>query len=162
MNQVSADLMAILDRIEALLRRIENSQLGANFEQLNMSRLALSVRRECNRSFPARYFGVDIWDILLELYEAQKTGKKVKISTSESKFSSVPPNLLSYIDMLIEDEFLYLEHVRVGDEIGYACLTQKGLDQLEELLRKSKKTLGSQYMTLDVLKPQSTTEANES
>ncbi len=161
MNQVSADLMAILDRMEALLRRIENSQLGANFEQLNMSRLALSVRRECNRSFPARYFSVDIWDILLELYEAQKTGKKVKISASDSKFSGVPPNLLRYIDMLMADEFLHLEDGGVDDGTGYASLTQKGLDQLEELIKKSKETLDTQYMTLDVLKPQNSTEVKE-
>jgi hypothetical protein len=159
MNQMSADLMAILDRMETLLRRIENSQSGASFEPFNMSQLALSVRRECNRSFPVQYFSVDIWDILLELYEAQKTGKRVKISTSESEFSGIPPNLLRYIDMLIADEFLYLEHVGVDDEAGYACLTQKGLDQLEEIFRKSKKTLGTQYMTLDILKPQRATEA---
>lgn len=162
MKQVSADLMAILDRMETLLGRIENGQSTKSFEQLSLSQLVLSLRRECNQSFPVQYFSVDIWDILLELYEAQKTGKKAKISMSESKFRSVPPNLLRHIEMLIEDEFLYLEHVGVDDEIGYACLTQKGLDQLEEIFRKSKKTLGTQYMTLDVLKPQRATEAKES
>ncbi|WP_337658943.1 hypothetical protein [Sphingorhabdus sp. Alg231-15] len=141
MKQTATDLIATLDRMEKRLKRIECHQSAARLERLSVARLALNLRRECSRSFPAQYFCVDSWDILLELYTAHKMNRIVKISMHENDPVSTTTNALRYIDMLMKDGLLYLEHGHSDDGEDHAFLTQKGLEHLEAVFEKSKRCL---------------------
>ncbi len=141
MKQTATDLIATLDRMDKRLKRIECNQSAARLERLSIAQLALNLRRECSRSFPAQYFCVDSWDILLELYTAHKMNRTVKISMRGIGSVSASTNALRYIDMLMKDGLLYLEHGHSNDGQNHAFLTQKGIEHLEAVFEKSKKSL---------------------
>lgn len=133
MNQKSKDLTSILNSMEESLRRIENKQ---SVESL--IHFALVLRQECQQTFPTRYFSVDAWDILLNLYQAHKADEKIKISKLGSETAMIPSNSLRFVDMLMKDGFLYLENDASDYEGSYVSITQKGLDQLEGVLGRPK------------------------
>ncbi len=78
--QEQSDLRGILQDIQARLARLEEKLDNQNSDQFDIGAFAFNLRRARDKLFPAEYFSDHGWDILLELFQAQQSGRKIQTS----------------------------------------------------------------------------------
>lgn len=136
MTQTANNIQAALERIEARLDRMETSHWGKAFAKLDMGKLALDLRRERDASFPDQYFSDNAWDILLELYQAHRAGDKLRLDLVGQNAGISHTLVLRYMDIFMQDGFVYCDDSTSDNRQCFVILTKKGLDHLESLFQK--------------------------
>ena len=133
MKEERTDYISILQRIEAKLDRIERIRLGQIIEKLDIAQLALDLRREREKAFPDRYFSDHAWDILLELYQANKNGLKIQFSLVGYEAKIPSTTALRYIDLLTRDNLLYREDDPTDHRRSFVIITPQASNLLDEV-----------------------------
>lgn len=112
-----ADLEQLLDQLHGLTTRLSSAlrtQAPDGLEASSRSRLVADIlrfRRQRDKTFGGQLFGEPAWDILLELYTAGKSGRKLSVSGA-CYVSGVPlSTALRWISRLERDGWI----VRVDD-----------------------------------------------
>lgn len=130
------DQIAILLRIEARLKRIETNQWTKAFKNLDLAELTLDLRRERDASFPENYFSNSAWDILLDLYRAHGRGEKMQLTMVGYDANISKTTALRYLDILMQDGFVYREDDPQDNRRSYAILTQSGADNIKNMFKR--------------------------
>ena len=136
--------MDILRRIEKRLEQIESNQLAKAFQHLDLVELALAFRKEREASFPDNYFSNSAWDILLDLYRAHRRGEKMQLTMVGYDANISKTTALRYLDILMQDGFVYREDDPQDNRRSYAILTQSGADKIKNMFRRFQEIIGQQ------------------
>lgn len=131
------DQLAILERIEQRLDRIENNLDNPSVDRLKMLSCALNLRRAKNSSFPEQLFSTSAWDILLELYEAHLTARKLSIQAIGEVTNISQSTLLRYFDILMKHGFIYREHDSADADRSHVQLTKSAIEKLDTLFENA-------------------------
>lgn len=126
------DQTSLLEEIRQRLERLESQQLARAIENIDVGQLALDVRRVRASAFPDGYFSGNAWDILLELYQAQRSNKRMRLVDLSADAKMSEHLALRYVDLLMSDGYLYQEEDRAGGHT-YIELTSKAIAQVERL-----------------------------
>ncbi len=125
------DQILLLEDIRQRLERLENQQWEQAIGKIDLGQFAIDLRRARVGVFPDEYCTGNIWDVLLELYEAKRSGAKLRLSEISEKAKISEKLVLRYIDLLSADGFLYHEQ-HIGDE-PYILLTDKAMTKIAQL-----------------------------
>lgn len=124
----------ILQRIEQRLERLEQLQKERKLANNELASLVLSLRREGEKVFPETYFSTAAWDILLVLFDAHGNREKLQIPQISSRTYLKPSTAIRYVDILMQDGFVFIEDDFSGEQTGYVHLTQSGKQCLSQVL----------------------------
>ncbi|MEH6758348.1 MAG: hypothetical protein V7676_12690 [Parasphingorhabdus sp.] len=145
------DHTLILEEIRQRLERLENQRNTQVIENIDMGQLSIDLRRARIGSFPDGYFTGSIWDVLLELYQARQSGRKIQLAEISANASIPEKVALRYIDLLMADGYLYQEEGPIDQGQPHLLLTNKAIIQIEKLFAQIQaKMLGVK----DILEPQ--------
>ncbi len=136
------DQTSLLEEIRQRLERLENQHWERAIEEIDLGQFAIDLRRSRVGIFPDEYCTGNIWDVLLELYEAKRSDGKLKLSEIATK-AKIPEKLtLRYINLLSADGFLYYEED--GNDHGepYILLTDKAMVRIDQLFKHTRMRLG--------------------
>lgn len=123
----------ILLRMERKLDQIEKKLSTIEPEKLDIAQLAIDLRRERRAFFPDHYFGDHGWDILLELYLANRSGQKTQLALIGNN-TNIPKNIaLRYLDLFMQDGLVYQENNRFDNDRSYIILTPKAHNLLQDI-----------------------------
>lgn len=127
------DLISPLEEIRQRLERLENQHWERAIEKIDLGQIAIDLRRARIGSFPDEYCTGNIWDVLLELYEAKRSGEKRRLAEISAN-TKIPEKLsLRYIDVLSADGFLYQEEDLNDCGQPHILLTNKAVTQIDQL-----------------------------
>ncbi len=129
------DQTMLLEDIRQRLQRLENQHWERAIEQIDLGQFAIDLRRSRIGVFPDEYCTGNIWDVLLELYDAKRSDRKLKLADIATN-AKIPEKLtLRYVNLLSADGFLhYQEDTRTADE-PHILLTDKASTQIDQLLK---------------------------
>jgi len=129
------DQTMLLEEIRQRLERLENQHWERAIEQIDLGQFAIDLRRSRVGVFPDEYCTGNIWDVLLELYDAKRSGEKLKLSEIATR-AKIPERLvLRYVNLLSADGFLsYAEDANNHDE-PHIVLTEKAMTQIDLLFK---------------------------
>ncbi len=129
------DQTMLLEEILQRLERLENQHWERAIEQIDLGQFAIDLRRSRVGVFPDEYCTGNIWDVLLELYDAKRSGEKLKLSEIATS-AKIPESLvLRYVNLLSADGFLsHAEDANNHDE-PHIVLTEKAMTQIDLLFK---------------------------
>ncbi|SIN98144.1 hypothetical protein SAMN02745824_2522 [Parasphingorhabdus marina DSM 22363] len=128
------DQTDVLRRIEHRLERLEQLQTERTLSNQELASLVLSLRRQGHKVFPEAYFSTAAWDILLVLYDAHEKREKLRIQQISSRTHLKPSTAIRYVDILMQDGFVFVEDDSSSGETSYVLLTQSGMSRLNQVL----------------------------
>lgn len=130
------DQTLLLEEIRQRLERLENQHRELAVEKIDIGQFAIDLRRARIDVFPDEYCTGNIWDVLLELYDAKRSGEKLRLLEISAK-AKIPEKLtLRYIDLLSADGFLYHEESLADRGQPHILLTDKAMIQIDLLLKQ--------------------------
>lgn len=129
------DQTLLLEEIRQRLERLENQQWERAIENIDLGQFAIDLRRARVGTFPDEYCTGNIWDVLLELYDAKRSGEKLRLSDISAN-AKIPEKLaLRYTDLLSADGFLYQEESINDRGQPHILLTAKAMTQIDLLFK---------------------------
>lgn len=129
------DQTMLLEEIRQRLERLESQHWERAIEKIDLGQFAIDLRRSRIGVFPDEYCTGNIWDVLLELYDAKRSGKKLRLSDI-SENAKIPEKLaLRYTDLLSADGFLYHEESVNDRGQPHILLTAKAMTQIDLLFK---------------------------
>lgn len=133
----TTDQIAILEKIEQRLDRIENRMDTPFIDRLEMLNFALNLKRVKNSSFPNQLFSTNAWDILLELYAAHLAARKLSMSAIGRVTNISQSTLLRYFDILMKHGFIYREDDSAGTDRSHVQLTKSAIGKLDHVFENA-------------------------
>jgi DNA-binding MarR family transcriptional regulator len=136
---IARDLEAVATRSEWSLPDIHTANEGSDSVQdhpywLELARRTYSDRRRRSKYFDSALFGEPAWDILLDLFIAEKEGRRVSV-TSACIGAAVPPTTaLRWILVLENEELIWREDDPKDARRAFLYLTPKAYTQMVEYL----------------------------
>lgn len=134
MQTKTIDQTDVLDRIEQRLERLEQLQKDRKPSNSELASLVINLQREGQKVFPDAYFSTAAWNILLVLYDAQENRIKLRIPQICGLTHLESSTAIRYVDILMQDGFVFVEDDASGEETGYVILTQSALQGLTQVL----------------------------
>ncbi|QTD57526.1 hypothetical protein [Parasphingorhabdus cellanae] len=125
--------IALLEEILERLERLENQQRDSATRKLDLGQFAIDLRRSRADLFPDEYCKGNIWDVLLELYDAKRSGEKLRLTDISARTKTPEKLTLRYVDLLSADGFLYNEQSMQGGNQPHILMTDKALNQIDQL-----------------------------
>lgn len=143
MMDQESEYTSILEEIRQRLERLENQRGRHPIEKIDIGQLSIALRRARIGFFPDGYFTGNIWDVLLELHQANRSGKKMGIAEIATN-ATIPEKLaLRFIDLLMADGFLYQEEDPIHRGQTLLVLTNKAIVQIDQLFDGIHARIGS-------------------
>lgn len=134
-----ANLKAIEKKLDVIVHNHWSSAIG----KLDAGYLAEGLRTDCEASFPEGYFSVNAWDILLRLYQADKLGTKLLGSQILKAAHNLQSVVDRYLDILMQDGFVFMEQDPTDKHQIYASLTDKGRSRMSALLSRFREKIAT-------------------
>lgn len=113
---------------------------GLNIDQADDLRIAKAfyrIRRERSKVLPDRLFGEPAWDMLLDLYVAEREGRDTSISSLCIAASVPGTTALRWIETLERFSLLYKRNDPHDGRRIYVSLTEKGSAALKDFMLRA-------------------------
>lgn len=137
------DQISLLEEIRLRLERLENQHWGRAIQKIDIGQFSIDLRRARIGSFPDGYFTGNTWDVLLELYQAKRSGKNMQLTDVATSARISESLALRFIDLLMADGFLYQEEHPIDRSQTHIVLTKKATTQIEQLFEQIQVRIGS-------------------
>ena len=98
----------------------------SRYAELMLIRQGLLARRERGRFFNPKLFADPAWDMLLELYAAALTERRMTVSRLAERAGVASTTALRWIATLEREELIYREADRLDGRRIFLALTDKG------------------------------------
>lgn len=105
-----------------------------NLTKAKWCRQLVRARRERNRFFSAGLFGEPAWDMLLELYAADLSQRRVTVSNLAEASGTPMTTALRWIDALVKEGFAARRPDPLDKRRVFVALTQAGTGSMERYL----------------------------
>lgn len=137
MQTKTMDQTDVLERIEQRLERLEQLQKDRKPSNSELASLVINLQREGQKVFPDAYFSSAAWNILLVLYDAYENRTKLRIPQISALTHLESSTAIRYVDILMQDGFVFVEDDTSGEHTGYVLLTQSALHRLAQVLEST-------------------------
>ncbi len=128
----------LLQDIQQRLERLENQHRERAIETIDLGQFAIALRRSRIGVFPDEYCAGNIWDVLLELYDAKRSGEKLRLSEIATNAKIAEKLTLRYVNLLSADGLLHYEEDAEGQGEPFILLTEKAMVQIEQLFQHTR------------------------
>ena len=95
----------------------------------------LRLRKLRSVHFPSGYFADVMWDILLELSEAHRTGRDMSVSDLGLQAGVPSTTAQRYLSMLEQDGFVFRRNDKSDSRRSFVYLSDAGVARMEALLK---------------------------
>lgn len=97
--------------VEAVIMRSAATAIDPAGRRLAIAKWLLASRRRRSKAFKSIRFGEPTWDMILDLYIADREGRRVDVSGLCLASGVAPTTALRYVDLLVGDGLI----AKVGD-----------------------------------------------
>lgn len=141
MSDRNTDQLSLIHDSSSNQDTIGKSDIVHALERLDIAKFAAELCKTCGASFPAGYFSGCVWAILLELYQMDRKGEKMRLEDIAPKVELAESLVLRYVNALTEDGFV----LQVDDPDDPAkngvLLREKGRNHMDMLFAQLKSEL---------------------
>ena len=147
MEPIEPELIELTVRLprelaEAVILGVAPSARGPEQRRLALAKWLLTSRRRRAKAFQGVRFGEPNWDMILDLYIAEREGRRVDVSGMCLASGVAPTTALRYVDLLVADALIGKVADLEDGRRSFVTISNRLRSSIEDWLDQAEVALG--------------------